>query len=935
MTSDPTTLRRLDQIPKAYHPAETEQRLYAWWEESGYFRPNGNPDAKRFVISMPPPNVTGALHLGHALTASLEDIMIRYHRMRGDNTLWVPGEDHAGIATQTVVERELAKEGSDRQQLGRERFVERVWEWVRTYKSRIQNQHRRLGVSADWTRERFTLDEGLVRAVREVFARLYEEGLIYRGERIINWCPRCMSSISDLEVEVENTPGKLYYVCYPLEGEAGLAPTPSAGATEGETRYISVATTRPETILGDVAVAVNPSDERYRDLVGRYAILPIMNRRIPIVADEAVDAAFGTGAVKITPAHDATDFEIGNRHELERIQVVGFDGKMTEAAGPFAGQDRFEARKGVVAEFERLGLLDKAEDYEVPLGHCSRCGTIIEPLISLQWFVKMLPLATPALGALTYGQMHIVPERFDKIYTDWLENIRDWNISRQLWWGHRIPAWYCGTCGQVTVSREDPTACAHCGSAEIVQDEDVLDTWFSSWLWPFSTLGWPDDTPDLRMYYPTTVMETGYDIIFFWVARMAMAGIHFLGVVPFETVYLHGLVRDEQGRKMSKSLGNVIDPIEVMDQYGTDALRFTLATSGTPGNDIKLSIERIIGNRNFANKIWNAARFVIGQTEGIGGGIPALEAVQPKTLADRWIVSRAQALAAEVTRLLDELQFGEAGRQIYDFFWSEFADWYIEIAKLQLQDEAQRERTAGILRAVLDCVLRLLHPFMPFVTEEVWQHLYADVPEPERPASALIVAPWPRTERAAEQGSRQGRVRRAETLRSGQAQAGFQRDTAAEEEIALLQEIITRIRDARNEAGVPPAKRVPVILAAGPKAAMLRKHAPLIEQLARTEPPRVERMLAAKPQQAVALVAGGVEVYLPLAGMLDVEKELARLDAEIAQAESAAERARGMLANPRFVERARPDVVQRERDALAAAEDTLAKLHARRAELAG
>ncbi|MFI5272332.1 MAG: valine--tRNA ligase [Ktedonobacterales bacterium] len=909
MTTEPTTApstepagqRRLDQIPKAYSPQETEERLYQWWEREGYFRPRDNPDARKFVISMPPPNVTGALHLGHALTATLEDIMVRYHRMRGDDTLWVPGEDHAGIATQTVVEREIAKEGLSRREIGREAFVARVWDWVGRYKSRIQNQHRRLGVSADWSRERFTLDEGLARAVREVFVRLYEEGLAYRGERIINWCPRCMSSISDLEVEVENTPGKLYYVRYPLEPLAG----------ETEPHFITVATTRPETILGDVAVAVNPDDERYRALAGRYAVLPIIGRRIPIIADAAVEPEFGTGAVKVTPAHDPTDFEIGNRHGLERIQVIGFDGKMTAAAGPFAGQDRFEARKGVLTEFERLGLLDKAEDYEIPLGYCSRCHTVIEPLLSMQWFVKMRPLATPALGALRYGQMRIVPERFNKTYTDWLENIRDWNISRQLWWGHRIPAWYCADCDGVTVAREQPQVCAHCGSAAITQDEDVLDTWFSSWLWPFSTLGWPDDTPDLRRFYPTTVLETGYDIIFFWVARMAMSGIHFLGVVPFETVYLHGLIRDEQGRKMSKSLGNVLDPLELMDEYGTDALRFTLATSSTPGNDIKLSVNRIVGNRNFANKIWNAARFVIGQTEGVAAGVPALEAVQPKTLADRWIVSRAQELSTEVSRLLDEFQFGEAGRELFEFFWSEFADWYIEIAKAQLQDAAQRERTAAILRAVLDRTLRLLHPFMPFVTEEVWQHLYAEVPTAQRPAQALIVAPWPRPTDATRD----------------------QRDRGAEDEFALVREIVTNIRNARKEAEVAPSRRIPVVLVAGAKAAALRKQAGLIELLARTEPPRIEKSLAAKPAQAMALVAGGVEVFLPLAGLLDLDKERTRLDAEIGQAETAAEKARVMLANPRFVARARADVVQRERDNLAAAEDTLAKLRARRAQL--
>jgi valyl-tRNA synthetase len=892
--------RRLDTIPKAYDPQAVEQRLYRWWEASGYFKPRPNPGRTPFVISMPPPNVTGALHLGHAITATLEDIMIRYHRMRGDPTLWVPGEDHAGIATQAVVERQLDREGTDRHTLGREAFVERVWDWVRQYKHRIQDQHRRLGASCDWERERFTLDEGLTRAVREVFVRLYEEGLIYRGERIINWCPRCMSSISDLEVEVEDTPGKLSYVRYPLERTAG----------ETEQEYITVATTRPETILGDTAVAVNPKDPRYARLVGRHAILPVIGRRIRIIADNAVDPDFGTGAVKVTPAHDPTDFEIGNRHDLARIQVIGFDGRMTDEAGPdYVGLDRFEARKKLLAELEREGLLVKQEDYTIPLGHCSRCGTIIEPLISKQWFVKMTPLATGALGAYTYGQMRVIPERFGKVYTDWLENIRDWNISRQLWWGHRIPAWYCQECGEIIVAREEPTECPNCGSGDIEQDPDVLDTWFSSWLWPFSTLGWPDDTADLRAYYPTSVMETGYDIIFFWVARMVMAGIHFLGVVPFHTVYLHGLVRDEQGRKMSKSLGNVIDPIEVMDQYGTDALRFTLATSSTPGNDMKLVPERIVGNRNFANKIWNASRFVIGQTEGVEGGVPALETLKPQTLADRWIVSRAQHLTGDVTRLIEEFQFGEAGRQIHEFIWSEYCDWYLEIAKVQLQDEKLRARTAHILRAVLDRALRLLHPYMPFVTEEVWQNLYADVPKDARPSPALIIAAWPEA-------------------------SASQVDATAEDDFSLLREIVTRIRDARKEANMEPAKRVRAIIAAGGRTPMLKQQAAVIEQLARTEPPRIERKLTARPEQAMALVAGSVEVYLPLAGLLDIGQELARLDGEIEGTRKAIERSEAKLANDNFVSRARADVVQKERDALAAARETLTKLEARRGELA-
>ena len=891
-----------DEIPKVYDPQATEQRIYAWWEQSGYFKPRPNPARKPFVISMPPPNVTGALHVGHALVATIEDIMIRYHRMLGDETLWVPGEDHAGIATQAVVEREIAKEGTDRYAMGREAFVQRVWEWVNAYKHRIQDQHRRLGVSCDWERERFTLDDGLARAVREVFVRLYEEGLAYRGERIINWCPGCMSSISDLEVEVENTPGKLYYVSYPLEPIEG----------ESDERVITVATTRPETILGDTGVAVNPEDERYRDLIGRFAILPIMERRIPIVADTAVELGFGTGAVKITPAHDPTDFEIGNRHNLERIQVIGFDGKMTEAAGEFAGEDRFVARQGIIAEFERLGLLEKVEDYEVPLGYCSRSHTVIEPLISTQWFVKMTPLATGALGALKYGQLHIVPERFSKIYSEWLENIHDWNISRQLWWGHRIPAWYCDTCGQITVAREDPAVCSHCGSESIYQDPDVFDTWFSSWLWPFSTLGWPEDTSDLRRYYPTSVLETGYDIIFLWVARMVMAGVHFLGVIPFHTIYLHGLVRDEQGRRMSKSFGNGIDPIDVIEQYGTDALRFTLMTSSTPGNNTNLSMNRIIGNRNFANKLWNASRFVISQTEDRVTAIPALESLKARTLSDRWIISRAARLTGEVKRLMDDYQFGEAGRQIFEFFWTEYCDWYIEIAKMQLHSTDQRESTADILRAVLDQTLRLLHPFMPFVTEEIWQHLYAVVPKELCPAPALIVAAWPEPSDAA--------LRRI--------------SSAAEEQFALLQEIITRIRDARKQAGVEPGRFIKVILAGGTRSSLLRQQATLIEQLARTETPQIERKLAVKPKQAMAVVADGVEVFLPLSGMLDLEKELSRLTTQIEAARTAIERSESMLANPNFVARARPDVVQKEQDSLAAARDTLAKLSSRRQEIA-
>ena len=890
-------------LPKTYEPQAVEAKWYRFWEEGGYFKPSGDITKPTFVISMPPPNVTGALHLGHAITATIEDILIRYHRMKGDDTLWVPGEDHAGIATQTVVERLLATEGTDRHTIGREAFLERVWQWVNRYKSRIQDQHRRLGASCDWSRERFTLDEGLSKAVREVFVRLYEEGLIYRGERIINWCPRCMSALSDLEVNHVDTLGTLIFVRYPLK------PLPG----EEQTEYISVATTRPETILGDTAVAVNPRDTRYTDMVGRIAILPVIGREIPIIADEAVDANFGTGAVKVTPAHDPTDFEIGMRHNLPRVQVIGFDAKMTEEAGPYAGQDRFEARKNLVEELQQLGLIVKIEEYMVPLGYCQRCDTVVEPLISKQWFVRMTPLATPAMGAVEYDLMKIVPERFNKVYMDWLENIHDWCISRQLWWGHRIPVWYCDNCGQMTASRVDISTCPHCNSAEIHQDEDVLDTWFSSWLWPFSTLGWPEVTPDLLRYYPTSVMETGYDIIFFWVARMAMAGMHFLGTPPFHTIYLHGLVRDARGEKMSKSKNNVIDPLEVMDQYGTDALRFTLATSSSPGNDMKLVLERIIGNRNFANKIWNASRFVLMTTAEIGGGVPAVSELKPTTLADRWILSRLVKLAGDVTRLIEDFQLGEAGRQINDFFWSDYCDWYVEIAKVQMQgDEQVRRSTAGILRAVLDQSMRLLHPFMPFVTEEVWQYLYR-TSEPDTtqwPASALIVAPWPQANSAAI-------------------------DSEAEQNFALLQEVITRIRDARNQMNVEPARRVPVIIAAGNHVTMLEAQAPLIEFLARTDRPQLHAQLAQKPEQAMSLLAGSVEVYLPLSGLLDIGKELERLDKEIAQAQQEILRLQGKLANEAFVTKAKPEVVEKEREKLVAQEERIGKLKERRAELEG
>ncbi len=896
-------------LPKGYEPGKVEERIYQFWEEGGYFKPRDIPGRTPFVISQPPPNVTGALHTGHVLAGTLEDLMIRYHRMRGDPTLFVPGEDHAGIATQAVVEKHLAKERLTRHMLGREQFIERIWEWVGQYKQRIQYQHRRFGVSSDWEHERFTLDEGLSKAVRTVFVRLYEEGLIYRGERIINWCPRCHSAISDLEVINQDTPGELVAISYPLDP---LESDPPAG------RQIVVATTRPETMLGDTAIAVHPADERYTDLIGRTAILPLLGRPIPIIADEAVELGFGTGAVKVTPAHDATDFEIGLRHDLPQIQVIGFDAKMTEHAGNYAGLDRFEARRRILADLEERGNIVNREPYTIPIGHCERCDTIIEPLISKQWFVKMAPLATPALNAVKYGQIKIVPERFEKTYTTWLENIRDWNISRQLWWGHRIPAWYCASCGATIVSQADPASCPHCDATDLEQDPDVLDTWFSSWLWPFSTLGWPDDTPDLRRFYPTAVMETGYDIIFFWVARMVMAGIHFMGTIPFHTIYLHGLIRDKEGRKVSKSLGNGLDPIETIDQFGADALRFTLITGSTPGNDMKLDPKRIEGNRNFANKIWNAARFVLLQTTEFAGPLVDLGAIKPRTLADRWILARAQRVTAEATRLIDACQFGEAYRQIYEFFWSDYCDWYLEVAKIQMAGEGatpMRASTAAILRGVLDRALRLLHPAMPFVTEELWQYLIGthDLPAwptgaPPRPA--LIVAPWPEVD-------------------------ARQFDAAAEDLFSAIREMITRIRDARKQMQLEPGRLIPVIIAAGKRARALKNQVALFQRLANTEVPQIKAQLAQKPAQSMSLLVEDIEIYLPLAGMIDIAKELTRLDEEIAKLEDNIGRLRERLGNEQFISRARPDVVESERQRLAAQEEAAAKLRARQNELRG
>ncbi|HJX36408.1 MAG TPA: valine--tRNA ligase, partial [Dehalococcoidales bacterium] len=721
------------EMPKAYDPKTVEDKWYKFWLEKDYFKPVINPKKRPFTIIMPPPNVTGDLHMGHALVAALEDTMIRWHRMKGDPTLWLPGVDHASIAAQVVVERILAKEGTTRYKIGREKFLERMWEWTNQCRSNIGMQHRRLGTSCDWSREKFTLDPGPSLAVRTTFVNLYNKGLIYRGERIINWCPRCATTLSDLEVDHKDLNGHLWHLKYPLADGDG---------------YLIVATTRPETMLGDTAVAVNPEDERYANLIGKEIMLPIMNRRIPIVADAIVDKAFGTGAVKVTPSHDPVDFEIAQRQKLPLINLLNKDATMNENAGPCKGMDRFACRKWVVEELERLGLLIKIEDYSHAVGHCQRCATVIEPMASTQWFVKMEPLAKPAIEVVKNGQIQIIPDHFTKVYLNWMENIRDWCVSRQLWWGQRIPAYYCQDCGEIIVAVDAPKTCPKCHSTKIEQDLDVLDTWFSSGLWPHSTLGWPEDTADLRYFYPTSVLETGYDILFFWVSRMIMMGIENTGEIPFKYVYLHGLIRDEKGDKMSKTKGNVIDPLKVIDQIGADALRFAVINGNGPGNDSKMSPIKLESARNFANKLWNATRFVIKSIPDEKINLKIIK--ESLTVEDRWILSRLSRTEATVDQLMTDFQFGEALSTIYDFLWNEYCDWYIELAKVRLNPE---NKDAGsplpVLIHVLETSLRLLHPFMPFVTEELWQNLKSHLPDTWQKTESIMIAEYPKADKQA------------------------------------------------------------------------------------------------------------------------------------------------------------------------------------------
>ncbi|MBN1426966.1 MAG: valine--tRNA ligase [Anaerolineae bacterium] len=860
------------EMPKTYDFKTAEERLYRWWEENGWFKPEiAGQDAEPYVISIPPPNVTGALHQGHALFVAIEDLMIRHARMNGCAALWVPGTDHAGIATQLQVVRQLENEGTSRVAVGREEFLRRTWQWKAEHGGRIVEQVRRLGASCDWDRERFTLDDGLSRAVREAFVRWYEQGLIYRGTYMINWSPGLQTAVSDLEVERLEEQGKLYYFKYRIKGED---------------TYIPVATTRPETILGDTAVAVHPEDERYQAYVGKTALVPILGREIPVIADEYVDREFGTGALKITPAHDPNDYQIGQKHELEMINILNKDATLNENAGPYAGQDRFTAREKLWADMEAAGLTIKVEPYMHAVPRSQRGGELIEPMISTQWFADVSGPAAEALKAVKDGRLTIIPERFGKVWEHWLTDIQPWCISRQLWWGHRIPAWHCRECGHITVTREDPTQCASCSSTNIDQDPDVLDTWFSSGLWPFSTLGWPDETPDLCRYYPTTMMETGYDILFFWVARMVMMGLAFTGKVPFRYVYLHGLVRDEHGKKMSKSHGNVIDPIETMDEYGTDALRFTLLTGATPGNDLNLSMDRVAANRNFANKIWNAARFLVSNLDGETlTGTPARDEL---SLPDRWILSRLHRLIESVNRLFDSFLYGEAGRQIYDFLWGEYADWYIEISKIALygEDTAAQSRTRHVLTYVLDQCLRMLHPFVPFVTEEIWQHIPHDGP-------ALIIARWPETD-----------------------EAFF--NEQAETHMGLLMEIVKGIRNVRAEYNVPPARRIAAHISAGQWAGVLDQHRDVFTRLANVDGETLEigTALSELPDRAASVTVSGATVYLPLADLVDLEAERARLAKEMTGIAQQIERTESLLASDGFTSRAPTDVVQRERDKL-------------------
>jgi valyl-tRNA synthetase len=855
----------MPELPKAYEPAESERRWYEIWERRGYFRPEVNPRGEPFSIVIPPPNITGSLHMGHALNATLQDILVRWKRMQGRKALWLPGTDHAGIATQNVVERQLAQEGLSRHDLGREEFLKRVWQWREQYGERIIYQLKKLGASCDWQRQRFTLDEGLSKAVRTVFVRLYEEGLIYRSTRLINWCPRCHTALSDLEVEHEEVEGTLTYIRYPLLEAEG---------------HVVVATTRPETMLGDAAVAVNPRDERYRHLVGRRLELPLTGRQIPVVADPEVDPAFGTGAVKVTPAHDFADEAIARRQSppLEFLTVIGPDGRMTKAAGArYQGLDRYECRRQVVEDLKARGLLQRQEPYRHAVGHCYRCKTVIEPLLTPQWYVRTGPLAREAIRAVREGRIRLIPKGWENSYFAWMENIKDWCISRQIWWGHRIPVWYCQSCAHVTVALEAPQACQACGSRSLRQDEDVLDTWFSSALWPFSTLGWPEQTQDLRTFYPTDVLVTAFDILFFWVARMAMMGLKFMGEVPFRDVYIHALVRDEEGQKMSKSKGNVVDPLVMVQRHGADAFRFSLAAFAAQGRDIRFSEARVKGYRHFMNKLYNATKFILTNTEG-------QEAVPPaRDLPSRWILSRLARCAQQVQEELQAYRFNEAAGALYQFIWHELCDWYIETAKLTLQEPQVAKGVRWTLLRCLNCTLRLLHPFAPFITEELWQHL----PQGFKEAESVMIAPWP---------------------------GDLRPEPQAEALMQNLIDAISGIRTIRGELRIQPGRMVNAFIKplSEEAARVLREHVPMIRRLARLQELKIDSTLQ-KPHRAAVAVKPTVEVYVPVDGLVDVSAELRRLQKELKKVLQEMAQCQKKLLNEDFLAKAPPEVVKKEK----------------------
>ena len=866
------------ELPKVYEPQEVEGRVYKMWEENGCFEGHRDPDKKPFTIVMPPPNVTGQLHMGHAMDSTLQDILIRFKRMQGYAALWVPGTDHAGIATQIKVEEELrTKEGLSRYDLGREKFLERVWDWKHKYGGRIVEQQKKLGASCDWSRARFTMDEGLSKAVRHVFVSLYKKGLIYKGSRIINWCPHCVTALSDAEVEYQDKPGNFWHIRYPIQGEEG--------------RYVIVATTRPETMLGDTGVAVNPNDERYKDIVGKKCILPLVGREMPIVADDYVDMEFGTGCVKMTPAHDPNDFEVGLRQNLETIRVLDDNGKVVEGYGRYSGMDRYEARKAIVADLEEQGYLVKVEPHQHNVGTCYRCHNDVEPLISAQWFVKMEPLAKEALRVVNEGEVKFVPDRFSKIYTNWMENVHDWCISRQLWWGHQIPAWTCQECGHITVSETDPTECEHCHSKNIKQEEDVLDTWFSSALWPFSTLGWPEETEDYKYFYPTDVLVTGYDIIFFWVARMIFSGCEHTGKPPFHTVFIHGLVRDDKGRKMSKSLGNGIDPLEMANQYGADALRFNLVTGNSPGNDMRFYTERCEAMRNFANKIWNASRFLMMNLT-----IDQCQLPDQLELEDKWILSKLNSVIPEITENMDRYELGVAAQKVYDFIWDSYCDWYIELTKTRLQgeDEGAKVRAQQVLCYVLTEILKLLHPFMPYITEEIWQALPHE-------GDYLMLQQWP----------------------EHRADLEFPEEEKAME---LVMDAIRAIRVRRAEMNVPPSKKAQLTVATGEKV-VFEQGIPFLKRLAyASEVKVVDADAALETQGMVAVATHAARLFLPLAELVDLEKEKARIQKELDKNRKELDKLETKLNNPGFVNKAPANVVEAERERADKLRALLAKL---------